>query len=119
LPAKYKKKRNAGKKEENIQTICNKGPAADSRDGQITYLMAENLRFKVAVLADSGSDYSAISRSAVEYARKHGFPLKVEVLPEPILLLLLLYMSFAAKDETSVDIMGRKLCGNFLRKSRL
>jgi hypothetical protein len=23
----------------------------------------------------------------------------------------------AAKDETSVDIMGRKLCGNFLRKS--
>jgi hypothetical protein len=25
----------------------------------------------------------------------------------------------AAKDETSVDIMGRKLCCNFLRKSRL
>jgi hypothetical protein len=25
----------------------------------------------------------------------------------------------AAKDETSVEIMGRKLCRNFLRKSRL
>jgi hypothetical protein len=25
----------------------------------------------------------------------------------------------AAKDETSVDIMGRMFCGNFLRKSRL
>jgi hypothetical protein len=37
------------------------------------------------VLADTGSDYSAIPRSAVEYARKRGFPLKVEVLPEPIM----------------------------------
>jgi hypothetical protein len=42
--------------------------------------------FKVTVLADTGSGYSAIPRSAVEYARKRGFPLKVEVLPEPIML---------------------------------
>jgi hypothetical protein len=41
---------------------------------------------KVTVLADTGSDYSAIPRSAVEDARKRGFPLKVEVLPEPIML---------------------------------
>jgi hypothetical protein len=37
-------------------------------------------------LADTGSDYSAIPRSAVEDARKRYFPLKVEVLPEPIRL---------------------------------
>jgi hypothetical protein len=37
-------------------------------------------------LADTGSDLSAIPRSAVEAARKRGFPLKVEVLPEPIML---------------------------------
>jgi hypothetical protein len=37
-------------------------------------------------LADTGSDYSAIPRSAVEDVKKRGFPLKVEVLPEPIML---------------------------------
>jgi hypothetical protein len=37
-------------------------------------------------LADTGSDYSAITRSTVEDARQRGFPLKVEVLPEPIML---------------------------------
>jgi hypothetical protein len=37
-------------------------------------------------LADKGSDYFAIPRSAVEDARKRGFPLKVEVLPKPIML---------------------------------
>jgi hypothetical protein len=37
-------------------------------------------------LEDTGSDYSAISLSAVEDAKKRGFPLKVEVLPEPIML---------------------------------
>jgi hypothetical protein len=38
------------------------------------------------VLADTGSDYSAIPRSAVEDARKRGFPLKIEALPEPIMV---------------------------------
>jgi hypothetical protein len=37
-------------------------------------------------LADTGSDYSDILRSAVEDAKKRGFLLKVEVLPEPIML---------------------------------
>jgi hypothetical protein len=37
-------------------------------------------------LADTGSDYSAIPLSAAEDARKRAFPLRVEVLPEPILL---------------------------------
>jgi hypothetical protein len=37
-------------------------------------------------LADTGSDYSAIPRSSVEDASKRGFPLKVEVWPEPIML---------------------------------
>jgi hypothetical protein len=37
-------------------------------------------------LADTASDYSAIPRRAVEDAKKRGFPLKVVVLPEPIML---------------------------------
>jgi hypothetical protein len=37
-------------------------------------------------LANTGPDYSAIPLSAVEDAKKRGFPLKVEVLPEPIML---------------------------------
>jgi hypothetical protein len=32
------------------------------------------------------ANYTTIPRSAVEDAMKHGFPLKVEVLPEPIML---------------------------------
>jgi hypothetical protein len=47
---------------------------------------AENLGVKVTVLADTGSEYSAIPRRAVEDARKRGFPLKVGMLPEPIML---------------------------------
>jgi hypothetical protein len=38
------------------------------------------------MLTDTGFDYSAIPRSAVEDSSKRGFPLKVEVLPEPIML---------------------------------
>jgi hypothetical protein len=62
------------------------GATSDNRDGQTACLTAENFGVKVTVLAATGSDYSAISRSAVEDARKRGFPLKVEVLPEPIML---------------------------------
>jgi hypothetical protein len=58
----------------------------DNRDGQTAYVTAENLGVEVTVLADKGSEYSAIPRSAVEDARKRGFPLKVEMLPEPIML---------------------------------
>jgi hypothetical protein len=66
--------------------LGNYGTTADNRDGQTAYLTAENLGVKVTVLEDTGSDYSAISRSAVKDARKRGFPLKVEVLPEHIML---------------------------------
>jgi hypothetical protein len=66
--------------------LGNNGATSENRDGQTAYLTAENLGVKVTVLADTGSDYSAISRSAVEDARKRGFPRKVEVLPEPIML---------------------------------
>jgi hypothetical protein len=66
--------------------LGNNGETADNRNGQTAYLTAENLGVKVTELADTGSDYSAIPRSAVEDARKRGFPLKVEVLPEPIML---------------------------------
>jgi hypothetical protein len=58
----------------------------DNRDGHNAYLTAENLGIKVTVLAGTGSDYSAIPRNAVKDARKRVFSLKVEMLPEPIML---------------------------------
>jgi hypothetical protein len=66
--------------------LGNNRATTGNRDGQTAYLTAENLVVKVTVLPDTGSDYSAISRSAVEDSRKRGFPLKVEVLLEPIML---------------------------------
>jgi hypothetical protein len=61
--------------------LGNNRATADNRDVQIAYLTADNLGVKVTVLADTGSDYSAIPRSAVDDARMRGLPLKVEVLP--------------------------------------
>jgi hypothetical protein len=84
--SEYKKKRDADKKKANFKTLGNNRATDDNRDGQTACLTAENLGVKVTVLADTGSDYSAIPRSAVEDARKRGFPLKVEVLPESIML---------------------------------
>jgi hypothetical protein len=66
--------------------LGNNGATSEIRDGQTAYLTAENLGVKVTILAETGSDYSTIPRSAVEDAMKRGFPLKVEVLPEPIML---------------------------------
>jgi hypothetical protein len=86
LLSEYKKKRDADKKKVYFKTLGNNGVAADIRDGQTAYLTAVNLGVKVTVLADTGSDYSAIPRSAVEDARKREFPLKIEVMPEPIML---------------------------------
>jgi hypothetical protein len=73
-------------KKANFKTLGNNGATSENRDGQTAYLTAENLGVKVTVLADTGSVYSAIPRSAVEDARKRGFPLKFEVLPGPIML---------------------------------
>jgi hypothetical protein len=66
--------------------LGNNRATSENRDGQTAYLTAENLGVKVTVLADTGSDFSTIPRSAVEDARKRGFLLKVEVLSEPIML---------------------------------
>jgi hypothetical protein len=66
--------------------LGNKKAAADNRYGQTTYLTAENLGVNVTVLADTSSDYSLISRSAVDDARKRGRTLKVEVLPEHVMM---------------------------------
>jgi hypothetical protein len=74
------------KKKANFRTLGNNRATDDNRDGQTAYLTAENLGVKVTVLADTGSDYSTIPRRAVEGARKRGFLLKVEVLPELIML---------------------------------
>jgi hypothetical protein len=90
--SEYKKKRDADKKKANFKSLGNNGPTSENRDGQTAYLTAENLGVKVTVLADTGSDYSALSRSAVEDARKRGFSLKVEVLPDPIMCYALLRM---------------------------
>jgi hypothetical protein len=86
LLSEYKRKRDADKKKANFKTLGNNGATADNRDAEAAYLTAENLGVKVTVLADTGSDYSGIPRSAVENARQRGFPLKTEVLPEPIML---------------------------------
>jgi hypothetical protein len=86
LLSEYKKKRDADKKKANLKTLASNGAMADNRKGQNAYLTAENLEVKVTVLANTGSDYSAIPSSVVEDARKRGFPLKVEVLPVPIML---------------------------------
>jgi hypothetical protein len=75
LLSEYKKKRDANKKKANFKTLGNNEATSDNRDGQTVYLTAENLGVKVTVLADKGSEYSAIPRSAVENARKRGFPL--------------------------------------------
>jgi hypothetical protein len=66
--------------------LGNNGATADNRYGQTAYLKTKNLEVNVTVLADTGSDYSAIPRSAVEDVRKLVFPFKAEVLPEPIML---------------------------------
>jgi hypothetical protein len=84
--SEYKKKRDADKKNANFKTLGNNRATAENRDGQTANLTAENLDIKVTALTDTGSDYFAIPRSAVEDARKRGFPLKVEVLSEPIML---------------------------------
>jgi hypothetical protein len=86
LLSEYKKKRNADKKKANFKALGNNRATSENRDGQTAYLTAENLGVKVTVLADTGSDYSAIPHSVVEDASKRGFPLKVEELPEPIML---------------------------------
>jgi hypothetical protein len=86
LLSEYKKEGIAEKKKAKFKTLGNNGATSDNRDGQTAYLAAENLGVKVTVLSDTGPGYSAIPRSAVEDERKRGFPLKVEVLPEPIML---------------------------------
>jgi hypothetical protein len=86
LLSEYKKKRDADKKKANFTTLGNNGATSENRDGQTAYLMAENLGVKVTVLANTGSGNFTMPHGGVEDARKRGFPLKVEVLPEPIIL---------------------------------
>jgi hypothetical protein len=68
----YKKKRDFDTKKANLKTLGNSRATTGNKDGQTAYLTAENLGVKVTVLADTGSDYPSISRSAGEFARKRG-----------------------------------------------
>jgi hypothetical protein len=86
LLTEYKKKKYADKEDGEFKTLGNNRATAYNKDGHTAYLTAKKLGVNVTVLADTGSDYSAISRTAVEDAKKRGFPLKVEVIPEPIML---------------------------------
>jgi hypothetical protein len=79
LLSEYKKKRDADKKKANFKTLGNNRATDDNRNVQTEYPTAENLGVKVT--ADTGSDYSAIPRSAVEDARKRVFPLKKAWIP--------------------------------------
>jgi hypothetical protein len=56
LLSEYKKKWDADKKKANFKTLGNNGATSENRGGQTAYLTAENLRVKVTVLADTGSD---------------------------------------------------------------
>jgi hypothetical protein len=82
----YKKKSDADKKKASIKTSGSNGAKLENRDGQTAALTAAKLGVNVTVLAGTGSDYSDISRSVAGDARKQGFPLKIEVLPKPIML---------------------------------
>jgi hypothetical protein len=87
LLSEFKKKREIPtRRRQTSKTFRNNGATSDNRDGQTAYLMSENLGVKVTVFSDTGSDYSAIPRSTVENARKRGLSLKVEVLPELVML---------------------------------
>jgi hypothetical protein len=71
--SEFKKKRDADKKKANFKTLGGNNIAtADNRDDHTAYLTAESLGVKVTVLADTGSYYSAIPRSAKEDARKRA-----------------------------------------------
>jgi hypothetical protein len=84
--AEHNGKKDADKNKANLKDLGGNKAIPDNRDRQNAYLTAENLGFKIIVMADIDSGYSTISRSAVEDARKRGLPLKIEVLPELIML---------------------------------
>jgi hypothetical protein len=72
-------------------TVTERSPDMEGRRNQrpLESSLPESRRLastRRSVRARSTSWYSAIPRSAVEDARKCGFPLKIEALPEPIML---------------------------------
>jgi hypothetical protein len=102
--SEYKKKIYADKKKANFKTLGKNRATDDNRYFQTAYLTAKNLGVRFTVLADTGSDYSAIPRSAVKDAWKCGFLLKVEVLPKPIMLNMAI-RSESEKQKCSVQEM--------------
>jgi hypothetical protein len=102
--SEYKKKRDADKEKANFKTLGHNGATSENRVGQTAYLTAENLGVKVTVLADTGSDYSDMPRSAIEDERKRGSPFKVEVLPKPFML------NMAIKSESDKQKCSAKIC---------
>jgi Holliday junction resolvasome RuvABC DNA-binding subunit len=73
LLPEYKKKWEANKKEASFKTLGNNIATTENMDVQTAYLTAENLGVKVTVLADTGSEYSALPRSDVEDSSSVAF----------------------------------------------
>jgi hypothetical protein len=71
---------------QTLRTFGSNGATADNTEDQTAYLTAENLGVKVTMRADTGSDYSDTPLISVKNARERGFLLKLEMLPEPIML---------------------------------
>jgi hypothetical protein len=86
LLSEYKKTRDADKRKANFKILATTERRMTTEMARPRISLRENLGVTVTVLGDAGSDYSAIPRSSVEDVMKRGFPLKVEVLPEPIML---------------------------------
>jgi hypothetical protein len=72
LLLEHKKKRDADKKKVNFKILGNNRATTENIDDQTAYLTPEHLGGKVTVLADTGFDYFAIPRSAVEDSQRRG-----------------------------------------------
>jgi hypothetical protein len=59
----------AEKKKASVKKLDSNAAAADNRNGQTAPITAEILGAKVTVLADTGSDYPAVQRSALQDSR--------------------------------------------------
>jgi hypothetical protein len=106
------------KLEKSRSEVVATGGQCSQRSPQVTIQTIDNckeIRLALALLRRTRvhDTYSRLQTVAILSRHDTTFLLRphLHYLPYPLLC--------AGKDETSVEIMGRKLCCNFLRKSRL